>query len=190
MVGENQRLGLVVRNVDERRAEIGLQLLQLDLHVLAELQIERAERLVEQQQRRLEDEAPRDRDALLLAARELVDALRLRAGKSDALQHRVDTARDLRARDTAPREAVADVVADRHHREQREVLEHHVDGPPVRRHAAHRGAADPHVTLVGREEPGDDPQQRGLPQPDGPRIEKKLPCATASDSVSTAACAP
>ena len=29
-----------------------------------------------------------------------------------------------------------------------------------------------------------------LPQPDGPRMEKKLPCATASDSESTAACAP
>ena len=29
-----------------------------------------------------------------------------------------------------------------------------------------------------------------LPQPDGPRIEKKLPCATASDSASTAAFAP
>ena len=29
-----------------------------------------------------------------------------------------------------------------------------------------------------------------LPQPDGPRIEKKLPCATASDSASTAVCVP
>ena len=29
-----------------------------------------------------------------------------------------------------------------------------------------------------------------LPQPDGPRIEKKLPCATSSDSPSTAAIAP
>src|SRR6266536_2823494 len=29
-----------------------------------------------------------------------------------------------------------------------------------------------------------------LPQPDGPRIEKKLPCATASDSASTATCSP
>ena len=29
-----------------------------------------------------------------------------------------------------------------------------------------------------------------LPQPEGPRIEKKLPCATVNDSASTAACAP
>jgi hypothetical protein len=29
-----------------------------------------------------------------------------------------------------------------------------------------------------------------LPHPDGPRIEKKLPCATPSESASTAWCAP
>ena len=85
LIGQHQRLGLVVRDVDERRAEVGLQLLQLDLHVLAQLQVERAERLVEQQQRRLEHQAARDRDALLLPAGELVDALVLRAGQADAL---------------------------------------------------------------------------------------------------------
>ena len=104
VVGQHQRLGLVVRDVDERRAEVRLQLLQLDLHVLAQLEIERAERLVEQQQRRLEHEAARDRHALLLAARELVDALVLRAGQADALQHRVD-ARARSRRAPTPRRA-------------------------------------------------------------------------------------
>ena len=79
VIGQHQRLRLVVRDVDERRAEVRLQLLQLDLHVLAQLEVERAERLVEQQQRGLEHEAARDRDALLLPAGELVDALVLRA---------------------------------------------------------------------------------------------------------------
>jgi hypothetical protein len=103
VIGQHERLRLVVRDVDERRAEIRLQLLQLDLHVLAQLEVERAQRLVEQQQRGLEHEAPRDRHPLLLAARQLVDALALRAGKADPLQHRLDARRDLRARDAAPR---------------------------------------------------------------------------------------
>jgi hypothetical protein len=45
--------------------------LQLQLHLLAELQVERAERLVEQQDTRVVNERAPERDALLLAAREL-----------------------------------------------------------------------------------------------------------------------
>ena len=45
--------------------------LQLELHLLAQLQVERAERLVEKQHLRLVDERARERDALLLAAGEL-----------------------------------------------------------------------------------------------------------------------
>jgi hypothetical protein len=55
-------------DVDEGRAEIGLQLLQLDLHVLAQLEIEGAERLVEQEQCRFEHQAAGNCDTLLLSA--------------------------------------------------------------------------------------------------------------------------
>ena len=48
-VAHRERLFLVVRDVDERDAEVALQRLQEDLHLLAQLQVERAERLVEQQ---------------------------------------------------------------------------------------------------------------------------------------------
>ena len=60
-----------MRHVDERRAELVLDALQLELHLLAKLHVERAERLVEEQRRRPVDERPRERDALLLAAGEL-----------------------------------------------------------------------------------------------------------------------
>ena len=46
----------------------------LELHLLAEAAIERAERLVQQQELRLVDERPRDRDPLPLSAGQLVDA--------------------------------------------------------------------------------------------------------------------
>ena len=51
-----------------------LDRLQLDLHLLAELEVERAERLVEQEDARPVDERARQRHALALAARELARA--------------------------------------------------------------------------------------------------------------------
>ena len=56
-----------------------LDLLELELHLLAELQVERAERLVEQQRRGPVDERAGEGDALLLAARELAGPALLEA---------------------------------------------------------------------------------------------------------------
>src|SRR5271166_4905751 len=97
-IGEHQCLGLIVRDIDESRAECRLELLELDLHVLAQFQIQGSQRLVEQQQCRLEHEAACDRDALPLAAREFIDALVGGAGETDALQHRVAALLALRLR--------------------------------------------------------------------------------------------
>ena len=60
-----------MRDEDERDAEPGLQQLQLELHLLAQLPVERAERLVEQQHGGAVHECAGQRDALLLPAREL-----------------------------------------------------------------------------------------------------------------------
>ena len=70
-VRHRERLLLVVRHVDERDADLLLQRLQLDLQPLAELGVEGAERLVQQQHGGVQDQRARERDALLLAAREL-----------------------------------------------------------------------------------------------------------------------
>ena len=67
-VGHRQRFALVVRDEDEGEAERVLQGLQLALHRLAQFQVERAERLVEQQNFRAQDERARQRHALALAA--------------------------------------------------------------------------------------------------------------------------
>ena len=58
-------------DVAERDPEDALEILQLGLHVAAQLEVERAERLVEQQHLGPVDDGARERDALLLAAREL-----------------------------------------------------------------------------------------------------------------------
>jgi hypothetical protein len=72
LVGQGERLGLVVGDIDEGDAGAPLQLLQLGAHALAQLRIEVAERLVEQQDLRLDHQAARQRDPLLLAAGQLV----------------------------------------------------------------------------------------------------------------------
>ena len=65
-VRESQRLFLIVRHEDECDAELTLDLLELDLHLLAQLEVEGAERLVEQQHLGLHDGRPGERDALTL----------------------------------------------------------------------------------------------------------------------------
>ena len=88
-VAHRERLFLVVRDVDEGDAEVLLERLQEHLHLLAQLQVERAERLVEQQHRRRVDDRARERDALALPARELHGLAVAEPGEADALEHLV-----------------------------------------------------------------------------------------------------
>ena len=99
-VRHRQRLLLVVGDVDEGDPDLALDLLQLDLQALAELQVERAERLVEQQHLRQVDQRPRQRHPLLLAAGELGGAaVRLRR-EADPLELLADAPRRSRALST------------------------------------------------------------------------------------------
>ena len=70
-VAHRQGLVLVVRDEDEGDAQLALQALELGLHLLAQLQVERAQRLVQQQHARLADQRACQRHALALAARKL-----------------------------------------------------------------------------------------------------------------------
>ncbi len=67
-VGHDQSLLLIVGHEQEGDAEPLLKVLQLHLHALAQLEVERAERLVEQQHLGLVGDGAGERDALLLAA--------------------------------------------------------------------------------------------------------------------------
>ena len=70
-IAHRHRLLLVVRHVDEREVELGLHALELDLHLAAQLEVERAERLVEQQHTRAQHQCARQGDSLLLPAGQL-----------------------------------------------------------------------------------------------------------------------
>ena len=80
-----------MRDVDERDADVVLDRLQLELHLLAELEVERAERLVEQQHLRLVHKRAGERDPLLLTTGELARLALAHPLQADDLQHRLDT---------------------------------------------------------------------------------------------------
>ena len=82
-IGHRQSFALVVRDEDEGDAELLLQRLQLLLHLLPELEVERAERLVEEQNLRAVHQRAGERHALALAAGKLRRAAPLIAAELD-----------------------------------------------------------------------------------------------------------
>ena len=159
---EEHRLGDRVRDEDDRRAGLLPDAEQLHVQALAGHLVERAERLVHQQQRRRERERARDRDALLHAARELPRVVVLEPGELDELEHLLDPLGALGAAPAEHLERQRDVL-----RHGAPVVEHGVleDDPVVavepglvRRLAVHR-----HLPARRLDEVADDAQQRRLP---------------------------
>ena len=136
-VAHRQRLLLVVGDVDEGDADLALDALELDLHLLAQLEVQRAQRLVEQQHLRAVDDRPRQRDALALAAGELRRLARavVAAGAPSRAPRSARARRSARG-DLLDAQPVLDVLAHGHVREQRVVLEDRVDVARVGRAAA------------------------------------------------------
>src|SRR2546426_10885929 len=73
---EQQPLAHVVRHEDDRLAETPLQREELALQLDARDEIERPERLIEQEERRIGGPRPRDADPLALPARHIVRVAR------------------------------------------------------------------------------------------------------------------
>ena len=71
VVGHRHGFFLIVRDVHEGEPDLDLDPLELDLHLSPQLEVERAQRLVEQQHLGLVDQRPAERDPLLLTTREL-----------------------------------------------------------------------------------------------------------------------
>jgi hypothetical protein len=98
-VGEPERLRLIVGNEHGSDADRPLDGAQLVAHLLAELAVQRGQRLVEQQDPRPVDERARQRHALLHAAGELRRPLALAALEAHQGKGLDDLPVDLRAGD-------------------------------------------------------------------------------------------
>jgi hypothetical protein len=127
----------------------------------AQAGVERGEGLVEQDDLRLGGERPGQGDPLALAPGQLVGVRPRPFGQADQLEARLDLA--------SAGLAEADVGRHRQVREEGAILEDHPHAPLVRFDpgaiAGDERAADAHRPGVGRVEPCDDAQQRGLPRP-------------------------
>ena len=161
-IRHGQRFALVVRHIDDGDAEHLVDLLQLDLHMLAQLLVERAERLVHQNEGRLEDERAGERDALLLAARELGRLAILELLQPHHFEGARDAWSDLGLGDLSHRKREGDIVRHAHMREQRVVLEHHADIAFVGRQAVDRFAVERDHALARPFEARQHVQGRGL----------------------------
>ena len=161
-----------MRDEDAGDVQLVVQPPQPAAQLLAHLGVERAERLVQQQHLGFDRQRARQRDALPLAAGELV---RVAVGQPvelhqlEQLEHLAPDllgGRPLRA--PLHPQPEGDVLEHGHVPEQRVVLEHEADLPLA--HVAVGGilAVEQHGAAVGHLEPGDHAQQRGLAAPGRP----------------------
>ena len=130
-VSHGKRFTLIVGHEHEGEAEALVQAAQLLLHVLAQLEIERAERLVEQQHLRPVDQRAGERHALPLAARQLRRTAIIHAFEPDEGQRLAGARLPLGARRPFDHQRIGDVGEDVHVREQRVILEDGVDVAPI-----------------------------------------------------------
>jgi len=139
-----------------------LQPLHLALHADAQVGVEGAQRLVEQQDLRFGDESARNGDALLLAAGKLADPAIEELAELHQLGDLVDLGLDRRLVVTAERQAEGDVAANVEMGKQREVLPHQPGAALVHRQRRDVLAAQQKPAARHRFQAGDDAQKRGL----------------------------
>src|SRR5580765_1323479 len=161
-VAHRQCFFLVVRDVHEGDADLSLEGLEFELHLLAELEIERAERLVQKEHGRPIDESPREGNALLLAPRQLPRAALLVATQPDQGERLARSTLLLGPTDLLLAEAIADVLGDVHMRKEGVVLEDRVDVATVWRDARDRLAGEEDLARCRLLEPRDHPERRRL----------------------------
>lgn len=128
-IGEGHGLGLIVGHHDEGRVHPVAQLCELHARTHPERRVEVRERLVQQEELRLFDDRPADGDPLPLAARQLRRLsvqLRFDLQHPGGLQH---APADLSLGDAGVAQTKGHVVAHRHVRVERIVLEDHGDAP-------------------------------------------------------------
>ena len=162
LVAHRHRLDLVMGDVDRGRLQALVQFLDLAAHRHAQLGVEVGQRLIEQKDLRVAHDRPPHRDALALAARELARiALEQRRQRQD-FGSAADLARDRRLVLLGQRERERHVLAHRHVRVQRVVLEHHRDVAFLGLQVVDAAVADADLTAGDLLEPGNHPQQRRL----------------------------
>ena len=149
-VRHHHRLLQGVRDVDEGLAGLPVDVLELLLERLAQAEVERGERLVEEQDLRVEGERAGERDALALSARALVHALVVVVHReAELVEQRARALAPHPGRDPGDLEWELDVLPDALVREEREVLKDHAGRAPVGGHLVDHPPVQPDLAAGG-----------------------------------------
>jgi hypothetical protein len=151
-----------LRHVEDGRARLPQEGRQLKAHLEAQLGVDIAQGIVEQQQFRRTRQRARQRRALLLAVRQL--ARRVGEHLVDLQQpgDALDAFANGRGRHAPRRQRTRDVVERGHVREEREVLEGHADAAVIGGDIRHILAVDEDGATIRIVDAGDQPQQDRL----------------------------
>ena len=160
-----QRLTLVMCDVDECQAHVLVNVLHLDLHLLAQLLVESAQRLVHEDDLGLEHESTRQGDALLLTTGELCRPAPLESREFHHGEGIGDLLLSGGLFNLVALQGKLEILVNRHVGKQGVVLENHTDIPLVRRHQAQRAPIEHNVAMGGRLEPGEHHECRRLARP-------------------------
>ena len=139
-----------------------MHFLQLDLHILAHLQVEGRQRFVEQQHARLVDQGAGDGHTLLLATGERLHVAVFVVRHAHELKHFLHALLDLFFRHFVEFQAKGHVVIDVEMRKERIALEYGIQFTQIWRYVVDDLAFHRHGSFVGLGEAGDQAQRRGL----------------------------
>ena len=186
-VGEGKRFLLVVSDEQEGDADIAAgSRLELYLHLFAQLEIEGAEGLVEEEHAGPVDEGAGQRDALALPTGELPGRRAPKSGSRTCSSDLHGAGTSLLPADLLDAQAVLDVLEDAHMREQGVVLEHRVGVAVVGLKSVTSRPPSSTRPDVGVSKPAIIRSTVVLPEPEGPSIEKNSPSRISSSMSSTA----
>jgi hypothetical protein len=151
-----------VRHEYGRHAELALDPAQGLAELDADLRVERAERLVEEEQPRLVRERARERHALLLTSGELPRVTAAISREPNQLEQLLAALATVPGRVLRDAKGELDVVCDRHLAEERVVLEDEPDSAILRRDAGDVTPVNEHATVVDLGQSSDHAKKRAL----------------------------
>ena len=174
-VGHRQRLILVVGHEEECLVRAALNGLELLLNLATQLRVERSERLVEQQEGGVRRQRAGKGHPLALSAGKLPRIPVTEFGQLEKRRQLVQPSLDVAPAHALQLEPERHVLPHVHVRKQRVVLKHHVHVAPVRRPVRDIAALEDHPSGVGRLEPSQDAQGRGLSAAGRPQQRHEFP---------------
>ncbi len=161
-VGHDHRFFLIVGDEDEGDSDLALERLQFDLHLTAEVGVERGERFIEKKKARAIYKSAGEGDALLLAAADLGGLFLGVRVHFYLFESFGDALGDFVVRALCHAQSVGDVLLDCQVREERVVLEDCVHLAFVGRKGIEAVAFHPEFAGGGVFESGDDAEERGF----------------------------